>query len=203
MNKDQLPLTLRQLSGLSEEPAPLSESVVLVIDAQKEYTEGKLPLSGIEASVDKLAKLIERARKLKVPVIHIVHKGKSGSVAFDQDTRYFEIIDKVKPIENETIVEKTLPSSFKNTDLNLILEKIGRKNLVITGYMTHMCVNSTTRDAAELGYNCVVIEELTATRDLPDGKGGIIPADVVKSANLAALRDRFAIIVENAENLQD
>jgi len=60
-------------------------------------------------------------------------------------------------------------------------------------------VNSTTRAAAEAGYHGTVVAELTATRDLPDGRGGAIPAAIVQAANLAALRDRFAVVETAAE----
>ena len=67
--------------------------------------------------------------------------------------------------------------------------------------MTHMCLNSTTRAATEAGYRCTVVAELTATRDLPDGKGGVISAATVKAVHLAGLADRFAIIVEKGDDL--
>jgi nicotinamidase-related amidase len=69
------------------------------------------------------------------------------------------------------------------------------------GYMTHMCLNSTTRAATEAGYRCTVVSELTSTRDLPDGKGGVIPAATIKAVHLAALADRFAIVVERGDDL--
>ena len=194
-------LTLREISGLPSIPAKLSDSVVLVVDAQKEYTEGFLKLDGIEESIDALAKFLDRARIENAPIIHIVQVGKPGGKIMNPETKFVEIIDKVKPLKNEIIIEKTLPSSFKNTKLDDVLKEIGVKNLVITGYMAHMCLNSTTRDAAEFGYNCVVISELTATRDLPDNKDGYISAEVIKEANLAALRDRFAIVLQTADEL--
>jgi nicotinamidase-related amidase len=200
-NSNLLPLTLRQLSVASSTPASLADSVILVIDAQKEYTEGLIPLEGINESIDALSAFIAKARGLNVPIIHIIHIGKSGSKIFNPDGSFVEIIDKVKPVEGESIVKKNLPSSFKGTTLEEELIKVGRKNLIITGYMTHMCVNSTTRDAVEAGYHCTIVSELTTTRNLPDGKGGIIPASVVKEVNLASLADRFAIIVDKSTDI--
>jgi nicotinamidase-related amidase len=97
---------------------------------------------------------------------------------------------------------KALPSSFTGTTLETELGKTGRRKLIIVGFMTHMCVNSTTRDAAESGYHCTVVASACASRDLPDGHGGIIPAATVHAANLAALRDRFAVVVDRADQLQ-
>jgi nicotinamidase-related amidase len=107
----------------------------------------------------------------------------------------------VKPREDEVVVVKSLPSSLKATTLEEEIQKTGRRNLIIAGFMTHMCVSSTTRDAAEAGYTCTVVANACATRDLPDGQGGVIPAEVVHAVSLATLRDRFAIVVDGPEAL--
>jgi nicotinamidase-related amidase len=195
------PVTLRQLSGVSDRPAPLAESVVIVVDAQKEYTEGVLPLAGIDRSIDALARFLERARSAGAPVIHVIQIGKPGGKICNPEGPFVEIIDRVRPVGGEPVIEKHFPSSFTQTTLEGELNRIGRKDLVIAGYMTHMCVNSTVRAATEAGYRCTVAADLTATRDLPDGKGGVIPAEAVKAVNLASLADRFAIVVEKGEDL--
>lgn len=194
-------MTLRQIVGLSSQPAPLAQSVVIVVDAQKEYTEGLLPLWEMERSIDALSRFLSRARAARVPIIHVVQMGVPGGRIFDPQRRFVEIIDEVRPVAGEPVVEKRLPSSFTQTTLEEELMRIGRKDLIITGYMTHMCVNSTTRDAAEAGYRCTIVAELTTTRDLPDGKGGVIGAETVKAVNLASLADRFAIVVEEGKDL--
>jgi nicotinamidase-related amidase len=195
-------VTIRQLAGLSDKPAPLSESAVLVIDAQKEYTEGKLPLAGINQSITVLAKFLDRARKASAPIVHIIQVSKPGGKIFNPETPMVQIIDKIKPADGEIVIEKKLPSAFTGTTLETELTKIGRKDLIVTGYMTHMCLNSTTRDAAEKGYRCTVVAELTATRDLPGRDGAIIPADIVKAVNLATLADRFAIVVDHGDDIR-
>lgn len=196
------PKTLREIANLPTIPAKLTDSVVIIVDAQKEYTEGILPLYEIDKSILALEKFLKRVRNLNIPIIHVVQVGAKGGKVCNPDGIYFEIIDPVKPIEGEIIIKKTLPSSFKNTELNEILKKTGKKDLVVTGYMTHMCLNSTVRDAVELGYRCTVVEELTTTRDLPDISGEIIPAKTVKVVHLAGLADRFAIICKSSEELE-
>ena len=200
-NMHPTPTTLRQISGAPTRPAPLSQSVVIVVDAQKEYTEGALPLFGIDQSVDALARFLARARKAHVPIIHVQQVGRPGGPICDPQGPFIEIIDKVKPVAGEPVVQKRFPSSFTQTTLEAELARIGRKDLIIAGYMTHMCLNSTTRAATEAGYRCTVAADLTTTRDLPDGRGGVIPAEMVKAAHLAGLADRFAIVVERGEDL--
>ncbi len=67
--------------------------------------------------------------------------------------------------------------------------------------MTHMCVSSTVRAALDFGYRCTVVAGACATRDLPDGAGGVVPAPVLHRAELAALSDRFATVVADSAAL--
>lgn len=67
--------------------------------------------------------------------------------------------------------------------------------------MTHMCVSSTVRAALDLGYRSTVIASACATRDLPDGLGGVVDAATLHRAALAALGDRFAVIAPNASSI--
>lgn len=69
--------------------------------------------------------------------------------------------------------------------------------------MTHNCVSSTACAARDLGYGVTVVAGVTATRDLPDGKGGIDPASVLQTASLAALADRIAVVVAAAGEIPD
>jgi nicotinamidase-related amidase len=99
----------------------------------------------------------------------------------------------------ESVVEKSAPSAFTATNLAQLLDAGGRRPLVVMGAMTHMCVSSTLRVAAELGHVSCVVADACATRDLPLPDGGVVPASVVHAANLAALGDRFARVVHAGE----
>ncbi len=66
--------------------------------------------------------------------------------------------------------------------------------------MTHMCVNSTARGAFNLGFQPTVVAAATATRDLP-GEDGIVSAASLQAASLAALRDLFAVVVRDTEQI--
>ena len=101
----------------------------------------------------------------------------------------------------ETIVEKQLPNAFAGTRLALQLEAAAKKDIVVCGFMTHMCVSSTVRAALDLGYRTTVAASACSTRDLPDGQGGVIPASTVHSVALAELSDRFAVIAHEGHTL--
>lgn len=193
--------TLLGISGFKPKPARLSESVLVIIDAQREYVEGKLRLDGIDASLKEASLLLERARKTGTPVIHVVHMGKKGGALFDPDGPFVEIAAPVAPRQGENIITKTLPNAFANTNLEETLSRIGRKNLIVIGYMTHMCVSSTVRAALDRGYRTTVVARATATRDLPATDEGQVPAHTLQRASLAALADRFATVVQGAQDI--
>jgi nicotinamidase-related amidase len=199
----QEPQTLLSMVGVKAEPSRLSDSVLIIIDAQREYVDGKLRLDGIDASLKEASLMLERARKSGTPVIHVVHKGKSGGVLFNPDGPYVEIAGPVAPKPDEIIVSKSLPNAFANTKLEEHLARIGRKNLIVIGYMTHMCVSSTVRAAIDRGFRTTVVAKATATRDLPAAGGGELSAQALQIASLSALADRFSTIVQRAQDIPE
>ncbi len=82
-----------------------------------------------------------------------------------------------------------------------MIDQTGRKKLIVMGFMTHMCVSTTVRAAIEHGYFTTLVSGACATRDLPDGFGGVISVQDVHRANIAALGDRFAVVVRGADEL--
>jgi len=88
------PKTLLKMSGADLRPARLSQSTVVVIDAQYEYLDGKLALPGIKPALEALSQLLAKARDAGAPVVHIAHKGRPGGL-FDRDARGGAIIDEV------------------------------------------------------------------------------------------------------------
>ncbi|AWJ87876.1 cysteine hydrolase (plasmid) [Azospirillum sp. TSH58] len=192
------PKTLLALAGAPATPSPLDSAVLVLIDAQREYTEGALPLVGVEAAVAEAARLLELARKAGTPVFHIVHHGKPGGALFNPEGPLSGIVAPLIPLDGETVVVKHLPNAFAGTDLDALIRATGRKELIVAGFQTHMCVSSTVRAALDLGWRTTVVDAASATRDLPDGAGGVIPAEALHRANLAALADRFAVVVKDS-----
>jgi nicotinamidase-related amidase len=195
------PTYLRHIAGLPTAPFRFSESVLVFIDAQREYYDGSLRLSGIDASLDAARKLLLKARAAETPVIHVVQHNAPGSRLFDPNGPYAEIVPQLAAIDGETIVIKSLPNSFARTALCETIKSTGRNKLIIAGYMTHMCVSTTVRTAIEYGYDSTVVASATATRDLPNPLGGFLKADQIQNAALTELADRFAIVVPDADSI--
>jgi len=195
------PQTLLQMAGVTPEPSRLSDSVLLIIDAQREYLDGGLRLFGIDASLGEASRLLERARQAGTPVVHVVHRGKPGGALFDPDGPYVEIVEPLARRPEETLVTKTLPNAFSGTDLGGVLSGLGRQNLIVIGSMTHMCVSSTVRSAVDHGFRSTIVARATATRSLPCPEGDPITAAELQRASLAALADRFATVVQCANDI--
>ena len=189
------PKTLREHAGTAWPPARFDEAVLLLIDAQREYTEGKLRLDGVGAAVEAIAGLLDKARRAGTPIVHVAQNGKPGGALFDPDGPMSRFIAGVEPGAGETTVIKSLPNAFAKTDLDARLKATGRTDLIVAGFMTHMCISAATRVATDLGYRATVVAGATATRDLPDGNGGVIDAATVHRVALAELADRFATVV--------
>jgi nicotinamidase-related amidase len=196
------PTTLRALAGLPATPASLADSTLVMIDCQNTYTQGVMALDGVAAALDEAAALLKRARSAGIPIIHIQHDDGEGSL-YDIRAEIGQIVDRVAPEGDETVIVKQFPNAFVHTELDDRLKAVSARNLVITGFMTHMCVNSTTRGAFNLGYAPTVVASATATRALPGATGGVVPSEALQTASLAAISDLFGIVVPDAAAIPD
>jgi nicotinamidase-related amidase len=189
-----LPKTLLQMAGANPAPPPLGEAALVLIDMQMEYVDGAMPLPGAKPALAAAARLLARMRAAGRPIVHIQHKGRAGGL-FDPAGPRFAIAPEVAPRPGETVLTKGLPNSYAGTELDAVLKRLGVSKAIFAGFMTHMCVSSTVRAALDLGYGATVASDACATRDLPDGEGGILAAGALHRAELAALADRFAVVV--------
>ncbi|KAG1647892.1 Ribokinase [Nymphon striatum] len=202
MTHQQATRTLRDLAGLASDPTPLEQSTLVVIDAQLAYSrDGALPLPDIAPASERLAELLDHARRHSVPVIHVAHVGGAGSPFDPVDGGRF--LPSASPVPGEVVVTKSLPNAFAGTTLLNHVEQLGRP-LAICGFMTHMCVSSTARAALDLGLDTNVIADASATRPLhAPVSGDVIAASVVHDASLAALADRFCVVAPTRAFLTD
>ena len=196
------PKTLLEMAGADVTPNALSDSTLVLIDCQIEYVTGAVPLPGVGDALAEAGKVLARARVAAAPVVHIVHQGQAVG-AFDLDGEGGQIAPQVVQSGDETIIRKGLPNAFAGTTLHDKLQELESKNLILVGFMTHMCVSASVRAALDLGYRSTLVSGAAATRDLPTPSGGVIDAASLHDASLAAIADRFAIIVQSADQLPD
>lgn len=193
--------TLRTLSGLGTEPPSLKGSALLMIDLQNTYREGTMRLVDVEPAVDEARRLLRRAREAAIPVFHVQHDAGAGS-PYDIGQRIGAISDEVAPEDGETVIVKKYPNAFVGTELKEQLASHGIENIILAGFMTHMCINSTARGAFNLGFRPTVVAATTATRDLPGVDGTTVPASALQQASLAGMADLFAVVVPGERDIR-
>jgi nicotinamidase-related amidase len=175
-------------------------TALLIVDIQKDYFPGgAMENVGATEAARNAATLLEAFRAKSLPVIHIQHLStRPGATFFRPGTPGAEIHESVAPRPGETLFQKHFPSAFRDTPLleHLRREKISK--LAIVGMMTHMCIDTTTRAAADLGFHCSLAHDAVATRAL-SFRGVQVPAESVQAAYLAGLSGLFAKVASASE----
>lgn len=184
----------------------MENTALLIIDVQNDYfKEGNMTLPGAEEAGKKAQQVLEYFRKNNLPVVHIQHIATNeGATFFLPNTKGAEINALVSPKGDEKVIVKHFPNSFRDTDLLEHLKSKGIKNLVITGMMTDVCVESTTRAAFDFGFSNIIIGDATATRDR-ELNGKVVKAEEVQRsflAGISALGGLYAGIVNTKDFLQ-
>ncbi|GGP32691.1 isochorismatase [Streptomyces capoamus] len=183
--------TLRELNGFDETPATLAGSTLILIDFQNTYTQGVMELDGWEASLDAAAQLLARAREAGTKVVHVINDGGEGT-PYDIRAEIGQIHPKVAPVDGEPVVVKQVPNAFIGTDLADHLT--AGQDVVVAGWMTHMCVAFTAQGAFLAGHRPTVVAEASATRPLPVA-GTEVPAEQVHQGALATVADLYGVVV--------
>jgi nicotinamidase-related amidase len=147
----------------------LDSTALIIIDIQDFYFPGgAAELVEPEKAAEKAKILLNYFRENKGLVVHVKHDFSPGG----------EIHQLVKPLDNEKVFTKKEVNAFLNTGLNETLKQNHIKYLVLSGMQTHMCLEAATRAAHDFGYNCTVVEDACATRDLKFGEVTVKAKDV-------------------------
>jgi nicotinamidase-related amidase len=176
-------------------------SVLLPVDMQRAFDLPSWPPRWNEAVDRNGQALLEAWRSRGLPVIHVRHDSVSpgSTLAAGQPGNAFR--PGFEPLGTEPVVSKSVNSAFIGTDLDLRLRRLGIRRVVVFGITTDMCVSTTIRVGANLGYDMVLVEDACDCFDLPDGAGGTIPARASHAAHVATLRYEFARVVTTRELL--
>ncbi|MFD4320183.1 isochorismatase family protein [Streptomyces sp. NPDC058548] len=193
--------TLRDVIGLRRDLPRLSESALIMIDFQNTYRTGVMRLDEAERAVAAGARLLAAARAAGAPVVHIVNDGGEGT-PYDIRAEIGAISDEVAPVAGEKVVVKQFPNAFHATDLEETLKDLDvTGDLVIAGFMTHMCVLFTAQGAFNLGYRPTVVAEATATRSLEAPDGTVTASEALQAASLTTVTDLFGTVARTVDEL--
>ncbi|MCF2125405.1 cysteine hydrolase [Strepomyces sp. STD 3.1] len=191
--------TLRQLNGFDDTPAKLAGSTLVLIDYQNTYTTGVMELDGWQDALDAGARLLARARQEGAKVVHVVNDGGEGT-PYDIRAEIGAIHPSVAPLDGEPVVVKKAPNAFVGTDLDQHVDVAGHTDLVIAGFMTHMCVAFTAQGAFLRGNRPTVVADACATRALPVAGAELDACQVHRSA-LATIADLYGVVVPSQKEI--
>ncbi|EGC28604.1 hypothetical protein DICPUDRAFT_159950 [Dictyostelium purpureum] len=178
------------------------ETALIIVDEQNDYfTGGKFQLVNSEKAMENTKRVLDKFRENKQLVAHIQHIFPQGGPFFVEGTPGSEIHKVVAPQSNEKVFTKSAINSFIGTGLEQHLRDNKITKVVITGMMTHMCIDSATRAAKDLGFDVTVIEDCCATRDLTFGNK-TVKAEDVHASYMSALAFAFAKVITTEEYLK-
>lgn len=180
----------------------MDTTALLIIDAQQEYFApiGKVVLPDGPTAVARIAETLRWARARRMPVFHIVHESRRpGATTFVPGSPALAIHDAVTPAAGEPVITKHLPGSFTNTPLEAQLRSLGVERVIVSGFMTQMCCDTTAREAAHRGFKVTLLSDATAAMDVKGPDGTVIPHDQVHRTHLGSLDGFLAEVRRTAE----
>jgi nicotinamidase-related amidase len=154
---------------------------LLVIDVQNEYFTGMLPITHPVGHLETILKVMDAAAD-KVPTIVIQHHCPEPELPFfKRGSDAWQLHAEVSQRPYDLLVEKTLPGSFTGTDLEAWLKERDIDTVTIAGYMTHMCCDTTARQAVHLGFSAEFLQDATGTLPLANSAGEVTAEELQRS----------------------
>ncbi len=179
----------------------LKAAALVPIDMQQGFDLPAWPPRWNDAVDDNGRQILAAWRAAALPVFHVRHDSVEPNSTFRTDHLGNALRDGFAPVGSEPLISKSVNAAFIGTDLDLRLRRAGISTLVLFGISTDMCVSTSTRVGANLGYRIILVEDACDCFALPDGLGGVIPARTVHDVHIATLRYEFATVVKTAELL--
>jgi len=147
---------------------------LLVIDVQNEYFTGKLPVTYPAGSLEKICAAMDAASAKGIPVVIVRHTVTAPDRSvFQKGSHEWALHPLVERRPYDLLVEKTLPGSFTGTDLEAWLREREIDTVVISGYMTQMCCDTTARQAFHLGFGVEFLSDATGTLSFANDAGSV------------------------------
>jgi len=167
---------------------------LVIVDIQRDYFPGgNMPLHEPEAAAAKAGQVLAAFRGAGDPIVHVQHLSPAGAGFLEEGSEGADIMAPVTPQDGEKLITKRAPNSFLGTDLEQHLRGLGVDEVVVTGMMTSMCVDATTRAGADLGFKMTLVPDACAAPDLEYG-GRHVAAQDVHASFVAALGQFYATV---------
>jgi nicotinamidase-related amidase len=176
-----------------------SKRALLVIDVQNEYFTGKLPVSYPNGSLDNVLAAMDAAHARGVPIVAIQHAApQPDSTVFRKGSKEWELHREVAARPHDFLIHKSLPGSFTGTRLESWLRERGVDSVVIAGYMTQMCCDTTARQAMHRGFGVEFLSDATGTLNI-ENEAGEVSDEELHRAILVTQQMRFSEVLPTVE----
>lgn len=167
---------------------------LLVIDAQNEYFTGALPITHPRDHFPQLLEVVDHAASKKIPTVFVRHHETTLPI-FQRDTDGWKLHPEIDARPRDLLLDKGLPGCFTNTLLQEWLESRKIDTLTIAGYMTHICCDTTARQAMHRGYKVEFLSDATGTLAL-DNQAGKVTAEELHRSILCAQQHFISEVID-------
>ncbi|MBP1873655.1 nicotinamidase-related amidase [Ensifer adhaerens] len=174
-------------------------AVLIPIDMQQAFDAAPWPPRWNDAVDENGRALLASWRAAGRPIIHVRHDSVAPGSTLTRGAAGNAPRPGFAPDGDEPLVSKSVNAAFIGTDLDLRLRRLGVDTIVLFGISTDMCVSTSVRVGANLGYRVILVEDACDCFDQPDGAGGTIPARDIHRAHVATLRAEFAEVTTTAQ----
>lgn len=172
------------------------QTALIIVDVQKFFENPIWGKRNNPQAEENIALLLGAWRKTNRPIYHIQH------VEGDESHPARAFKDFIQPLLGETIIQKSVNSSFIGTNLEASLRENQIDTVVIVGLTTNHCVETTTRMAGNLGFKTFLVSDATATFDRVGPDGVVYPADVIHNMTMVNLNGEFATVVATEQMIE-
>jgi len=180
---------------LYNKPVPITESALLVIDAQDTFkAEARWTRRNNKDFEKNVGRLIELYRRHNLPIVYLLHSDEDPG--WERDSPNYKLMDFLSPLPSEPVLHKQTRNAFTSTGLPGLLMEQGVRRVVITGIQMEQCCETSARVAADLGYAVDFVTEATVTFSIAnhDNPGEELGVDAIRERTEYVLRRRFATI---------
>jgi nicotinamidase-related amidase len=174
-------------------------TALIPIDVQQGFDYPPWPPRNNPAMEANGQRLLAAWRQSGRPLLHVRHDSIQPGSSLRPDHPGNAFRPGFEPRDGEPVVAKSVNAAFIGTDLDERLKELGAKHVVTFGISTDMCVSTTVRVGANLGWDMILVPDACDCFDLPDGQGGTIPAEEVQRAHVATLAFEFCRTLSTAD----
>ena len=175
----------------------MTDTALILVDIQNDYFEnGNWPVAKMAAASANAARLLDHARKSGQAVVHVHHEIPSDDAPFFRPgTDGARIHVSVAPQQDEMVILKHHPNSFRETGLLALLQDNKIRNVTICGAMSQMCIDATARAAADFGFDVTVLEDACGAKEVSFGDTQVDAAQV-HATIMGALDGTYAKVMK-------